>query len=100
VSLYYARLSKDARGGLRFLVDPGWRVLVQAEDVEYLESLLGDFLERAKGQIATLFKQLSSLEAGPLVTREIGEQISDHPPLIGFEFSVCAALARLCSTFP
>jgi hypothetical protein len=73
---------KDASDGLRFLVDPGWRAVVQAEDVEYLESLLGDLLERAKEQPATLFKQLSSLAVGPLVAQETGEQISDHPPLL------------------
>jgi hypothetical protein len=66
---------------LRFLLDPGWRTVVGAEDVEYLESLLGDFLERAKEQPATLFKQLSSLAVGPLVTQETGEQLSDHPAL-------------------
>ena len=47
---------EDAKGGLRFLVDPGWRAVVRAEDVEYIESLLGDFLERAKEQPATLFE--------------------------------------------
>jgi hypothetical protein len=73
---------KDARGDLRFLVDPGWSAVVREEDREYLESLLGDFLERAKEQPATLFKQLSSLGVGPLVTRETGEQISDHPRLL------------------
>ena len=73
---------KDARGGLRFLVDPGWRAVVRAEDVNYLESLLGDFLERAKEEPAALFKQLSSLAVGRLVTQEAGEQISDHPPLL------------------
>ena len=73
---------KDASGGLRFLVDPGWRAVVRAEDVEFLESLLGDFLERAREQPAALFKQLSSLAVGPLVTQETGEQLSDHPPLL------------------
>jgi hypothetical protein len=73
---------EDARGGLRFLVDPGWRAVVRAEDVEYTESLLSDFLDRAKEQPATLFNQLSSLEVGPLVTQETGERISDHPFLL------------------
>ena len=72
---------EDPNGGLRFLVDPDWRAVVQAEDKVYIESLLSDLLERAKEQPADLFKQLSSLEVGPLVTRETGEQISDHPPL-------------------
>jgi len=73
---------KDARGDVRFLVDPGWRTVVGAEDVTYLESLLGDFLERAKEQPVAFLKQLSSLAVGPLVTQESGEQISDYPPLL------------------
>ena len=73
---------EDATRGLRFLVDPDWRAVVQAEDVEYLGSLLRDFLDRAKEQPAALFKQLSSLAVGPLVAQETGEQISDHPPLL------------------
>ena len=72
---------EDARGALRFLVDPGWRAVILAEDVEYFESLLRDLPERAKEQPQTLFKQLSLLEIGPLVTQETGEQLSDHPVL-------------------
>ena len=72
---------RDARGDLRFLVDPGWTTVVQAEDVEYLGSLLRDFLERAKEQPAALFKQLSSLAVGPLVTEATGGNIAEHPDL-------------------
>jgi hypothetical protein len=70
---------KDASAGLRFLVDPGQLKVIRAEDVEHLESLLGDFIEQAKEQPATLFKQLSSLEVGQLVIQETGENISDNP---------------------
>jgi len=73
---------KDARGDLRFLVDPGWRVVVRAEDVEYIESLLRDFHGWPKEQPAALFEQLSSLAVGPLVSQETGERISDHPALV------------------
>lgn len=72
---------EDATGGLRFLVDPDWRAVVQAEDVEYLGALLRDFLERAKEQPAALFSQLSSLNVGPLVTEATGENITEHPDL-------------------
>jgi hypothetical protein len=70
---------KGESGGLRLLVAPGWLKAIRAEDVEHLEPLLGDFAEQAKEQPATLFKHLSSLEDGPLVTQETGENISDHP---------------------
>jgi hypothetical protein len=73
---------KDASGSLRFLIDPGWRSVVRGLDVEYIASLLRDFLERAKEHPAALFGQLSSLAVGPVVTHETGEQISDHPILL------------------
>jgi hypothetical protein len=79
---------KGASGSLHFLVDPGWRSIVRVLDVEYIESLLRDFLERAKERPAALFEQLSSLSVGPLVTQETGERISDH-----------SALAELSSRF-
>lgn len=79
---------EDADGGLRFLVDPDWRAVALGEDEAYLESLFGDLLERARAQPANLFMQLSSLEVGPLVTRETGECLADHPHL-----------AELCSRF-
>lgn len=81
-------LLEDAKDGLRFLVSPDWRSIVQPEDLEYMDSLLLDFLERTKEQPATLFKQLSSLGVGPLVTQETGERISDHKPIL-----------ELCSRF-
>jgi hypothetical protein len=79
---------KDVSGALRFLIDWSWRAVVQASDVDYLESLLFDLVERSKEEPATLFAQLSSLEVGPLVTQQTGERISDHP-----------ALLELCSRF-
>jgi hypothetical protein len=73
---------EDANGSLRFLVRPDWCSIVKPEDVKYLDSLLEDFRERAIEQPAPLFKQLSSLGVGPLVTQETGQQISDHPHLL------------------
>ena|ERR1700722_6607612 len=73
---------KAASGSLHFLVDPGWRSVVCARDLEYIGSLLHDFLGRAKEQPAALFEQLSSLTVGPLVTQETGERISDHSALV------------------
>jgi hypothetical protein len=79
---------KAASGSLHFLVDPGWRSVVCARDLEYIGYLLHDFAGRAKEQPAELFEQLSSLGVGPLVTQATGERISDHP-----------ALAQLSSRF-
>jgi hypothetical protein len=79
---------EDAKKDLRFLVHPEWRSTILAEDVDYIESLLRDFVERAKVHPETLFKQLSSLGVGPLVTHATGTSISDH-----------AGLSVLCSSF-
>ena len=72
---------EDANGGLRFLVHPDRRSLVQQEDVNYINDLLLDSLERVDEQPAPLFKQLSSLGVGPLVTQQTGERISNYPSL-------------------
>jgi len=72
---------KDSRGHLRFLVHPEWLMIVTPEDADYIESLLGDFIERAKLHPEALFRQLSSLGVGPLVTHMVGREISEHPRL-------------------
>jgi hypothetical protein len=72
---------RAANGSLHILVDPGWRSVIGARDLEYIGSLLHDFLGRAKEEPAALFEQLCTLAVGPLVTHETGERISDHPAL-------------------
>ena len=79
---------EEAKGNLRFLVHPDWQSIVEPQDLKYMESLLRDFVERARVKPASLFKQLHSLGVGPLVTRETGERASDHPQLL-----------QLCSLF-
>lgn len=71
----------DSESRLRFLVHPELRIVVQKEDLKYIQSLLVDFLERAKREPAALFKQLSSLGIGSLVTQERGSDIADNPSL-------------------
>jgi hypothetical protein len=73
---------EDANGDLLFLIHPNWRSLVQLVDVNYINDLLRDFLERAKEHPSDLFEQLSSLSVGPLATEQTGEQISDYPSLL------------------
>ena len=72
---------RDREGNLRFLVHPELQTLVQEEDLPYIQSLLKDFLVRAKREPAALFKQLSSLGVGSLVTQEIGSNLADDSSL-------------------
>ncbi len=71
----------DGEGDLRFLVHPDLQNIVQEGDFEYIQSLLKDFLERAKREPAALFKQLSSLGIGSLVTQDVGLNLADDSSL-------------------
>jgi len=73
---------EDTNGSLRFLVHPNWRAIVQQEDVDYINDLLIDSLERADEQPGALFQQFTSLGVGPLLTQRTGERISDYPLLL------------------
>jgi hypothetical protein len=72
---------KDEKGALRLMVSPDLRTIVQGDDWAYLDPLLLDLQDRARIQPAALFKQLSSIGVGPLVTQEVGKELTDHPKL-------------------
>ena len=57
---------------IKIFVDPNWRKFVQNKDREYIELLLGDLVQRACHDAEMLFKQLCSLNVGPIVTSEVG----------------------------
>jgi len=61
----------DDAGTLRFLVNPDLESIVPADDLAYIQSLLSDFVERAKNAPEDLFKQISLLGVGPLVTKTV-----------------------------
>jgi hypothetical protein len=73
---------KDDDGNLQLLVHPEFRTIVREEDLDYIESVLDDFRERARSHPAELFLQVSSLGVGPLLTRETGLNLSDHPSML------------------
>lgn len=54
---------------------PELNVLILVEDRDYIQSLLNDFVKRSKRDPAALFKQLSSLWIGSLLTQEVGTDI-------------------------
>ncbi len=66
---------------MSFLVHPNLRAVVTETDRAYIESLLQDWVKRAKQHPADLFEQLSSLGVGPLVTHEVGADLKDHRTL-------------------
>jgi len=72
---------------LQFFIHPEWRTIVHGEDCAYIESLLRDFHDRAKMHPEALFKQISSLGVGPLVTQQVGSDISEYPSIQGL-FSI------------
>jgi hypothetical protein len=73
---------RDEQGGLRFFIHPELRNIFDGQDLEYLDSLVSDFMERGKEHPAELFEQLCSLGGvGPLATKECGADLSDSPSL-------------------
>jgi hypothetical protein len=72
---------RNREGILRFLAHPELSTIVQYEDLDYIQSLLKDFLVRAKREPEALFKQLSSLGIGSLVTQEVGSNLADDSSL-------------------
>jgi hypothetical protein len=77
---------RDAEGSLRFRVHPELRSIVHEDDLAYLESLLSDFVGRAKKDPEALFKQISSLGVGPLLTYEAGSALSEFPEIESISF--------------
>ncbi len=74
--------AEDDQFKLRLFVDSHWRELVAEGDRSYLEALFEDFSERALQDGESLFKQLCSLEAGPLVVIQVGSEISETPSIL------------------
>jgi hypothetical protein len=72
---------RDEEENLRFIVHPELQIIVLKEDWTYIKDLLSDFLGRAKQDPAALFKQISSLSVGPLVTNEAGADLSEYPAI-------------------
>jgi hypothetical protein len=82
---------RDQEGQLSFLVHPELHAVVQDADLEYLERLTQDFRERAKLDPDALFKQLSYLNVGPLVTSYAGPTLSEYPNV----YSLCSSFVLL-----
>jgi len=72
---------KAEEGSLRLFADPQWPIKMQNNDLTYIDALLKDLALRSKLHPADLFRQLSSLEVGPIVTHKTGLVKRDRPYL-------------------
>ena len=67
--------------GVRLLVSPDWRQIVDPADQAYVAEILSDFRERAQSVPEALLEQVSSLSTGPLVTHTCGIRLEEYPEL-------------------
>ena|ERR1700676_2543914 len=73
-------------GDLSFLIHPNVRNMFRGEDLEYLDSLIWDFVERARTSPNDLVRHLSTLSGlGPLVISEFGTDISKSSTALEIE---------------
>jgi hypothetical protein len=63
---------RDGEGGISFYVPPDLHSVVDEADLEYIREFIADLPDRARLDADALFKQLSSLTVGVLMSR--GEQ--------------------------
>ena len=68
---------EDDQQGILFRISPNLQEWVQESDLQYIDQLLRDFCERARQHPNALFKHLSSLSVGPLVTHKVGNMDTD-----------------------
>jgi hypothetical protein len=73
---------RGENGSIRFFIHPELRTIVEGKDLAYIEALLLDLPERAKQRPAELFEQISSLAVGPLVVKDFGSNLLEHPSLL------------------
>lgn len=72
-------LVTSSNGEVAVSVHPEWKKIVQPADREYFEALYGDFRLRIRSDPDSLFRQLSDLSIGPLVTLEVGPDLAANP---------------------
>ena len=63
-------------------VRPNWQLVVEPEDYPVLQSLFDDFKQRAKDNLDDLFRHISDLGIGPLVTYDAGKDLANCPELL------------------
>lgn len=69
-------------GEVVFRVRPEWERIVLPADRGHLEALFRDFRMRKRSDPDALFRQLSDVSVGPLVTHEVGSDLAANPPYL------------------
>jgi hypothetical protein len=85
-----ALVTLSEKDGMEIRVHPEWETIVQPVDREYLGSLYRDFRERIQSDPEALFRQLSNLAVGPVVTCVSGSNLVDHPVYLDLMNTFCA----------
>ena len=78
-STIIALVTSSHNGEVAIRVDPEWEKIVLPTDRNYLEALYRDFRIRIGSDPEGLFRQLSDLSIGPLVTHEAGSDLAANP---------------------
>ena len=73
---------RNAGGCLRLFVHPELRSMFKGIDLEYLDSLVLDFMGRSRTGPDELFHEISSIGIGPLFIHSCGKDLSEFPSLI------------------
>ena len=74
-------LTEFRPGVWKLLVRPDWQTIVEGDDQRYVREMLEDMKSRLSGDPENLFKQLSSLSVGPLITDAVGQSVQKDSPL-------------------
>lgn len=74
-----AFVTSSSDGEVALHIRPRWEEIVGSCDRSYLEVLFRDFKDRAKSDPELMFRMLSSLAVGPLVTYDAGSDLNEHP---------------------
>jgi hypothetical protein len=84
-------LVEHASGSVLLFAAPGFRAIVEADDLPFLDRLLKDFSARSAEGPAELFRQVSALSMGPIVTQQVGVLVAEREHIE----SCCAGFERL-----
>jgi hypothetical protein len=69
-------------GSAQFLIERDFRRRVKNEDFDFLQDSVRDYPARAKADCRALFRELASLQHGPIETREVFSCLAGDPVFV------------------